>query len=54
MFETIIAPTVDALSELSPGLLAPAHCTGWKAVHRLAAAFPDAFVQATVGMTIEL
>jgi 7,8-dihydropterin-6-yl-methyl-4-(beta-D-ribofuranosyl)aminobenzene 5'-phosphate synthase len=54
MFETIIAPTVRAFDELSPSLLVPAHCTGWKAVHRLAARFPDAFVQSAVGTTIEL
>jgi 7,8-dihydropterin-6-yl-methyl-4-(beta-D-ribofuranosyl)aminobenzene 5'-phosphate synthase len=54
MFERIIDPTVDALAELSPGVLAPAHCTGWRAVHRLAARFPDAFVMTTVGTTIAL
>jgi 7,8-dihydropterin-6-yl-methyl-4-(beta-D-ribofuranosyl)aminobenzene 5'-phosphate synthase len=54
MFEPIIEPTVQALDDLSPALLAPAHCTGWKAVHRLAARFPDAFVQCAVGTTIEL
>ena len=54
MFEPIIEPTVDALAELSPSLLIPAHCTGWRAVHRLAARFPDAFVMSTVGTTIAL
>lgn len=54
MFESIIGPTIDAFDELSPSLLVPAHCTGWKAVHLLAARFPDAFVQSTVGTTIEL
>ena len=54
MFESIIEPTVDALAELAPALLVPAHCTGWKAVHRLATRFPAAFVLSTVGTTIEL
>jgi 7,8-dihydropterin-6-yl-methyl-4-(beta-D-ribofuranosyl)aminobenzene 5'-phosphate synthase len=54
MFERIIEPTVDALAELSPSLLVPAHCTGWRAVHRLATRFPDAFVMSTVGTTIAL
>jgi 7,8-dihydropterin-6-yl-methyl-4-(beta-D-ribofuranosyl)aminobenzene 5'-phosphate synthase len=54
MFEAIIDPTVDALAELSPSLLVPAHCTGWKAVHRIATRFPDAFVMSTVGTTITL
>jgi len=54
MFEPVIAPTVRAFDELAPALLVPAHCTGWKAVHQLAARFPDAFVQSTVGTTVEL
>jgi 7,8-dihydropterin-6-yl-methyl-4-(beta-D-ribofuranosyl)aminobenzene 5'-phosphate synthase len=54
MFEHIIEPTVDALAELSPGLLVPAHCTGWRAVHRIASRFPDSFAISTVGTTIEL
>ncbi|HUA71145.1 MAG TPA: MBL fold metallo-hydrolase [Solirubrobacteraceae bacterium] len=54
MFERIIDPTVEALGRLAPSLLVPAHCTGWKAVHRLAGHFPDAFVQCAVGTTIEL
>ena len=54
MFEPIIEPTVEALGALAPALLVPAHCTGWKAVHRLAARFPDAFVPSAVGTTIEL
>ena len=43
-------PTVPAL--VSPGM--PAHCTGWRAVHRLATRFADAFVMSTVGTTITL
>ena len=35
-------------------LLALADCTGWKAVHRLASRFPDAFVPSTVDTTITL
>jgi 7,8-dihydropterin-6-yl-methyl-4-(beta-D-ribofuranosyl)aminobenzene 5'-phosphate synthase len=54
MFEPTIPPTVAALDELAPALLVPAHCTGWKAVHQLAARFPDAFVQSTVGTTLQL
>jgi 7,8-dihydropterin-6-yl-methyl-4-(beta-D-ribofuranosyl)aminobenzene 5'-phosphate synthase len=54
MFEPVIAPTVRAFDELAPALLVPAHCTGWKAVHQLAARFPDAFVPSTVGTTVEL
>jgi 7,8-dihydropterin-6-yl-methyl-4-(beta-D-ribofuranosyl)aminobenzene 5'-phosphate synthase len=48
-FEPIIWPTVEALSELGPQVVAPAHCTGWRATHALAAAFPDAFIPGSVG-----
>jgi 7,8-dihydropterin-6-yl-methyl-4-(beta-D-ribofuranosyl)aminobenzene 5'-phosphate synthase len=54
MFEPVIAPTVEAFAELSPSLLVPTHCTGWQAVHRLAARLPSAFLQGAVGTTIEL
>jgi 7,8-dihydropterin-6-yl-methyl-4-(beta-D-ribofuranosyl)aminobenzene 5'-phosphate synthase len=54
MFEPIIEPTVAAFEELQPDLLMPAHCTGWRAVHRLEGRFPDAFVQSVVGTTISL
>jgi len=31
----------------------PAHCTGWKATHALAARFPEAFLQNSVGTRFE-
>ncbi len=48
-FEPIIAPTLDALTALAPDHLVPSHCTGWRAVHAIAARFPDAFIQNSVG-----
>jgi 7,8-dihydropterin-6-yl-methyl-4-(beta-D-ribofuranosyl)aminobenzene 5'-phosphate synthase len=52
IFEPIIAPTVDAFVAAGIGRLLPAHCTGWKAVHQLARALPDAFVQPAVGTVV--
>ena len=49
LHEPVIAPTVEALVELAPQVIAPTHCTGWRASHALAAAFPDAFVPGSVG-----
>jgi 7,8-dihydropterin-6-yl-methyl-4-(beta-D-ribofuranosyl)aminobenzene 5'-phosphate synthase len=49
LFEKIIAPTCDALADISPDYLVPSHCTGWRATHALAARFPDAFIQNSVG-----
>jgi len=48
-FEPVIPPTVEALAEFDPQVVAPTHCTGWRAIHALAAAFPDAFVPGSVG-----
>lgn len=48
-FEPLIGPTCDAFAGLAPDYLVPAHCTGWKATHALAARFPDAFLQSAVG-----
>jgi 7,8-dihydropterin-6-yl-methyl-4-(beta-D-ribofuranosyl)aminobenzene 5'-phosphate synthase len=48
-FERIIPPTVAALKELSPAVIVPAHCTGWKATHALARELPEAFVPNSVG-----
>lgn len=53
-FEPIIGPTVAALTELSPALIVPGHCTGWRAQHALAAALPDAWVQSSSGSTYRL
>ena len=49
VFEPIIPPTVEALREFAPEVVVPTHCTGWRATHALAAAFPDAFVPGSVG-----
>ncbi len=50
----LIAPTCAALAEVGPQWLVPAHCTGWRATHALAAALPDAFVPNSVGTRFEL
>jgi 7,8-dihydropterin-6-yl-methyl-4-(beta-D-ribofuranosyl)aminobenzene 5'-phosphate synthase len=52
IFEPIIQPTVDAFVAAGIARLLPAHCTGWKAVHQLARALPDAFVQPAVGTVV--
>src|ERR1700722_8248611 len=54
VFEPVIAPTVAALTELAPELIAPGHRTGWRAQHALATALPTAWVQSSVGTTYTL
>jgi 7,8-dihydropterin-6-yl-methyl-4-(beta-D-ribofuranosyl)aminobenzene 5'-phosphate synthase len=54
LFEPIIGATCDALADLAPEVIVPSHCTGWKATHALAARFPHAFIQNSVGTTFQL
>lgn len=52
VFEPVIAPTLAELASMRPDLIVPGHCTGWKATHRIAAQWPEAFVQPSVGTTV--
>jgi 7,8-dihydropterin-6-yl-methyl-4-(beta-D-ribofuranosyl)aminobenzene 5'-phosphate synthase len=54
MFEPTIQPTVEAFDDLQSEVLMPSDCTGWKAVHRPAGRFLDAFVPSAVGTTTSL
>jgi 7,8-dihydropterin-6-yl-methyl-4-(beta-D-ribofuranosyl)aminobenzene 5'-phosphate synthase len=54
LFEPIIPDTCAALAALTPEVIVPTHCTGWKATHALAAQFPDAFIQNSIGTRYEL
>jgi len=49
--ERIIPETVDAMRAFELKTIAAAHCTGWRAVSALAAAFGDAVVPSAVGKT---
>jgi 7,8-dihydropterin-6-yl-methyl-4-(beta-D-ribofuranosyl)aminobenzene 5'-phosphate synthase len=53
LFEKVIAPTCQALEEFSIDHLVPSHCTGWRATHAIAARFPEAFIQNSVGTRFE-
>jgi 7,8-dihydropterin-6-yl-methyl-4-(beta-D-ribofuranosyl)aminobenzene 5'-phosphate synthase len=43
-FEPIIRPTVEALKNLDPAYVVPAHCTGRKAVMQIEQELPDKFL----------
>jgi 7,8-dihydropterin-6-yl-methyl-4-(beta-D-ribofuranosyl)aminobenzene 5'-phosphate synthase len=51
LFEPIIPRTIDEIVTLSPDVVVPGHCTGWKALHNVAGALPDAFSSSNVGTT---
>jgi 7,8-dihydropterin-6-yl-methyl-4-(beta-D-ribofuranosyl)aminobenzene 5'-phosphate synthase len=54
LFEPLIPRVLDELAAMTPGVLVPAHCTGWRAQHAMSARFPAAFVPNTVGTTFRL
>ncbi len=53
-FEPVIPRVVGALQEIAPDVVVPAHCTGWRAAHALAAALPESFIQNSVGTRFDL
>jgi 7,8-dihydropterin-6-yl-methyl-4-(beta-D-ribofuranosyl)aminobenzene 5'-phosphate synthase len=48
-FENRIQPTIKELQRINPKLIAPLHCTGWRAMCAIAKTFPKAFVWNSVG-----
>lgn len=53
-FHDRIEPVVDLLFGFEPSVVAPAHCTGYRAAYAVYQRRPDAFVQNTVGTRITL
>ncbi len=47
--ESIIPDTVEALAKFNLGLIAAAHCTGWRATGALAARFKERVIPSAVG-----
>ena len=54
LFEPLIPRVLDDLAALDPGVLVPAHCTGWRAQHAISARFPEAYVPNAVGTSLLL
>ena len=50
----MIQQTCDALAAFAPEVIVLTHCTGFRAVQRLANLLPDAFIQSSVGTRFEL
>ncbi|MBP1928904.1 7,8-dihydropterin-6-yl-methyl-4-(beta-D-ribofuranosyl)aminobenzene 5'-phosphate synthase [Methanolinea mesophila] len=51
LFDPVIPPTIEALQQIGPHFVVPMHCTGWKAITRIAKEMPGQFVLNTVGTT---
>jgi 7,8-dihydropterin-6-yl-methyl-4-(beta-D-ribofuranosyl)aminobenzene 5'-phosphate synthase len=54
IFEPLIPRVLDDLGALAPSVIVPAHCTGWRAQHAMAARFGEAFIPNTVGTRFHL
>jgi 7,8-dihydropterin-6-yl-methyl-4-(beta-D-ribofuranosyl)aminobenzene 5'-phosphate synthase len=52
--EPLIPRVLTDLAAMNPAVLVPAHCTGWRAQHAMAARFPEVFVPNTVGTSFHL
>jgi 7,8-dihydropterin-6-yl-methyl-4-(beta-D-ribofuranosyl)aminobenzene 5'-phosphate synthase len=54
IFEPLIPRVLEDLDALSPSVVVPAHCTGWRAQHAMSARFGEAFIPNSVGTRFEL
>ena len=52
-FAPIIDKTVTEMKSISPKIVLPSHCTGIRALIKLADALPDAFIENSVGTTFQ-
>ena len=52
--ERRIKPTVREMKRISPKLIAPSHCTGWRGMCAIAKALPEAFIWNNVGNLYQL
>ena len=48
-FEEKIEPSITELKRINPELIAPSHCTGWRAMFAIAKALPNSFIWNSVG-----
>jgi 7,8-dihydropterin-6-yl-methyl-4-(beta-D-ribofuranosyl)aminobenzene 5'-phosphate synthase len=51
LFESIVEPTIEEMKKIGPDLIAPMHCTGWKAANQFALKMPEQFQMNVVGTT---
>jgi 7,8-dihydropterin-6-yl-methyl-4-(beta-D-ribofuranosyl)aminobenzene 5'-phosphate synthase len=54
LFEPLIPRVLDDLEALHMSVVVPAHCTGWRAQHAMAARFGEVFIPNSVGTSLEL
>ncbi len=50
-YQPVINDTVNAIKQMAPKAVVPSHCTGLRALVKIANTFPDAFIENSVGST---
>jgi 7,8-dihydropterin-6-yl-methyl-4-(beta-D-ribofuranosyl)aminobenzene 5'-phosphate synthase len=53
-WQSLVDRTVTEMKKLSPEIIVPTHCTGWKGANRFAAEMPNQFILNSVGTKISL
>lgn len=53
-FEPLIDWTIEELKKMSPEVIVPMHCTGWKAIKKFSEKFPSSFILNSVGSKFTL
>ena len=53
-FENRIEPSIEEMKRVNPEVIAPSHCTGWKAMFTMAKNLPETFVWNSVGNLYKL
>jgi 7,8-dihydropterin-6-yl-methyl-4-(beta-D-ribofuranosyl)aminobenzene 5'-phosphate synthase len=53
LFDPIVDATCDALADVAPDVIIPAHCTGFRATRAIAERLPDALILNSVGTRFE-
>lgn len=54
LFEPLIPAVCEAFESFAPDVIVATHCTGWRAIHTMAARFPESFVPSCVGTRFDL
>jgi 7,8-dihydropterin-6-yl-methyl-4-(beta-D-ribofuranosyl)aminobenzene 5'-phosphate synthase len=54
IFEKYTSQTIDALIEMKPKMVVPAHCTGFNSTSQIARRMPESFVLNSVGTTFRI
>ncbi|MFW5914247.1 MAG: MBL fold metallo-hydrolase [Thermoplasmatota archaeon] len=50
-YDPVVPLVIEAMRDISPEVVVPMHCTGWRAINRFEREMPDRFLLSSVGST---